>query len=1374
MPLRTARFLLCLVGFEVGLNKGCANELLNSVMKTIPLLVALSVGFLAPSVHGRTVESVITNNLFEPHSVAVDADNNFYVTDSSNHRLVKYIPASGQMTNFAGLVAHPGVSDGTNYLARFNGPRGMVYDPVRKGLVVADTGNNLIRLVSLNGVVTTLAGDGVPGYIDQPGKSARFNYPVGLAVDQAGNVYVADTKNDAIRKLDINNAVTTVANGFYEPQGVAVSADGKQIFVADSVNQAIRRLQTDGVSVLSNTLIAGSDVRSSGILDSIIGTEALFNNPLALLWLGDQLGLLVSDSGNRVLRRVYHNPDLAGIPGAEFSVETFAGLANQIGWVDGPADKAKFGVPLGLALDRNGGYPVVDVANNALRRIQNTTVILAAITDPVIGWVDFEKDEFGERVTKLRSITQSVFNNDVVIAILGEPGTETFYTYGTTPMGADIIPEPDATTGATPPAYEDGLPDTEVPPSITDSIPDLSDVTMKVMSTADGRKPSRTVTARFKFQAANPVIVGNNPNSFVLQNRTTGAAMYYTTDGTEPTTSSFGPVFDGETVSITMKTSDVTFKVKAFKAKYRESSMQQKVFHAGDIVYNTISFGFDAGEASSDFLGAPGQRFYAPVTLSLLSSTKIYSLQFNLNVTNQLPAPVIPPGAGVIGFDSMLMKPIPGITPPVYTTIDPQMLGYYQDEVVTTNYSVVTNITMSIIPTNGYLTSVVAFPALTNLMVTNIVYYESYVSQGLPATIVQVTVNSFPVLNVSPNPVFPDQYYTNYTYTTVTTTTTTNMLVPTAMAFTNIYSTNVYISQLVTNQIFSSFNLTNFTTNYTYSVEKLTNANLVFDYLDLKETNLLARLLAVGWLERAGKTNLYDTTKQDLITYSLAHDRLYLSSGSRVILGAYSFNIPANAQPGHHYQIRIGRPSATADGISQDVFLDAPTNGSMGAGPINAVKNVTVGSTNYLVGDVSPFRWFNAGDFGDANLLNNDVLQVFQSAVYRQNSPPRGSDFFDAMDASNGKNNSFPYADGNDAQINNVKFGDGELNVDDVYVTFRRSLDPTLVNWVRYWPFPSTGQRAAYPTNNLFRGNPNLPAQRASYSQADLPVEALSIMASTNPPSVRFVAGDIQGAPGQTIDVPIQAEIAGPCPIRVLMLNLDVTSLDGAPPLTEPLTFAPAAGLGQPTFTASSGPANYAAVWLDQHAIGVWGTNIVGTLRLTLPSGVSTGAAYAVGFTHVSASPNGLSLLPQQVQKGLITFGNRSISSVGDAISDAWRLRFFGSVSNRLAQAMADADGDGVPNWAEYKAGTDPTNAGSLLRLISARLLRSFNASSLPTLVVRWTSEAGKNYILEVSSLANPQWLPISEIIPGTGFEIERTTIPIDGTGSFIRIRLVE
>jgi hypothetical protein len=157
------------------------------------------------------------------------------------------------------------------------------------------------------------------------------------------------------------------------------------------------------------------------------------------------------------------------------------------------------------------------------------------------------------------------------------------------------------------------------------------------------------VQARFQFITANPLIVGNNAALFTLSDITTNAVFWYTIDGSDPTNTSVSPstskVLCTNSVTLTNLislniSSNFTFKVRAFRdPAYQPSAVVSTVFSSTNYVPNTISFGFASGEASSDFVASPGQTFYAPVTLSPLSNTVIYSLQFNLTVTNRRPQP---------------------------------------------------------------------------------------------------------------------------------------------------------------------------------------------------------------------------------------------------------------------------------------------------------------------------------------------------------------------------------------------------------------------------------------------------------------------------------------------------------------------------------------------------------------------------------------------------------------------------------------------------------------------------------------------------------------------------------------------------------------
>ncbi len=199
--------------------------------------------------------------------MAVDSAGNVYVADTGNSTIREVTPA-GVVTTLAGWSGHTGSGDGTGSAARFYDPEGVAVDSTGN-VYVADYFNYTIRKVTPAGVVTTLAGSvGSSGTNDGVGSAARFSYPKGVAVDSAGNVYVADNGNSTIRQVTPAGVVTTLAGSpglygssdgtgsnarFGGPSGVAVdSADN--VYVADTDNQTIRKVTPAGVV----TTLAGS------------------------------------------------------------------------------------------------------------------------------------------------------------------------------------------------------------------------------------------------------------------------------------------------------------------------------------------------------------------------------------------------------------------------------------------------------------------------------------------------------------------------------------------------------------------------------------------------------------------------------------------------------------------------------------------------------------------------------------------------------------------------------------------------------------------------------------------------------------------------------------------------------------------------------------------------------------------------------------------------------------------------------------------------------------------------------------------------------------------------------------------------------------
>jgi sugar lactone lactonase YvrE len=189
---------------------------------------------------------------YHPTGVAVDAAGTVYVADNLNHTIRKITPA-GMVSTLAGAAGEKGSADGVGAAARFYRPASVAVDEVGT-LYVSDSNNHTIRKITPAGVVSTLAGTaGSPGSADGTGAAARFNIPLGVAVDRAGTVYVAEPNNHTIRKITAG-VVTTLAGAagdlgwddglgnkarFFRPCGVAVAAAGT-VYVADEGNNTIR------------------------------------------------------------------------------------------------------------------------------------------------------------------------------------------------------------------------------------------------------------------------------------------------------------------------------------------------------------------------------------------------------------------------------------------------------------------------------------------------------------------------------------------------------------------------------------------------------------------------------------------------------------------------------------------------------------------------------------------------------------------------------------------------------------------------------------------------------------------------------------------------------------------------------------------------------------------------------------------------------------------------------------------------------------------------------------------------------------------------------------------------------------------------------
>jgi formylglycine-generating enzyme required for sulfatase activity/sugar lactone lactonase YvrE len=312
-----------------------------------------------------------------PMGAAVDALDNVYVADQLNHTIRK-IAYNGTVTNFAGFPGQLGSANGIGPGARFYNPSGVALDTVGN-VYVADMYNHNIRKITTTGAVSTLAGGGVPGTQNGTGTGARFFQPSGVAVDKGGNVYVADSQNQTIRKISPSAVVSTLAGTaaiigtndgtgtsarFCGPLAVAVDA-ATNVYVADAYNHTIRKITPAGVV----STLAGRG-GYSGTNDGA-GSNARFNQPSALA-IDGATNLYVADSYNQTIRKV----TASGV------VTTIGGKSMVIGSADGIGAAAGFACPQGIAADSAGLLYVSDTANDRISK--GVPVLRPAIVTPAV------------------------------------------------------------------------------------------------------------------------------------------------------------------------------------------------------------------------------------------------------------------------------------------------------------------------------------------------------------------------------------------------------------------------------------------------------------------------------------------------------------------------------------------------------------------------------------------------------------------------------------------------------------------------------------------------------------------------------------------------------------------------------------------------------------------------------------------------------------------------------------------------------------------------------------------------------------------------------------------------------------------------------
>jgi sugar lactone lactonase YvrE len=303
------------------------------------------------------------------HGIAADAAGNVFIADTSNNR-VRKVSAAGTVTTVAGNGGWGfNGNDGAATSALLASPRGVAID-LLGNLFIADTGNNQIRKVTPAGVISAVAGTGNAGFSGDggPATAAQLNNPAAVAVDPAGNLFIADQNNNRIRMVNTAGVITTLSGrtlGFSGdggpavsaqlsgPRGVAVDATGN-VFIADSGNNRIRMVDRGGII---NT-VAGSTTGFSGDEGQAVSAGLSFPVDVAVDALGN---VFIADRGNFRVRQI--SPD--GV------IHSAAGVSDD----GGPANAAQLNYPNGIAVDAAGNLFIADTDSQRVRKISPDGII---------------------------------------------------------------------------------------------------------------------------------------------------------------------------------------------------------------------------------------------------------------------------------------------------------------------------------------------------------------------------------------------------------------------------------------------------------------------------------------------------------------------------------------------------------------------------------------------------------------------------------------------------------------------------------------------------------------------------------------------------------------------------------------------------------------------------------------------------------------------------------------------------------------------------------------------------------------------------------------------------------------------------------------
>lgn len=330
----------------------------------VPPLVRSVAGSGVPGARDQVEGGAALAQFYRPEGIAVDSLGNIILADTEN-RLIRWIGRDGTVRTIAGQARVDGIRDGLGTEAQFSGPSSVAVAP-NGTIFVADSTSHLIRRIDPDGTVLTIAGKARrAGFADGPGTNAVFSIPAGVALDQAGVLYVADRLNHVVRKISPSNDVELFAGvpgqpGFADGgrgmgrfnNPTAVAAAGGFVYVVDTSNNAIRKIHPEG----RVETIGGIHGRF-GYRDGV-AFESDFNYPRGIAV--DLSGhVYVADTANHVIRKI----------SPQGLVTTLAGKGGYPGNYEGTGISARLNEPRGIATAPDGALVIADTWNHRVCRM---------------------------------------------------------------------------------------------------------------------------------------------------------------------------------------------------------------------------------------------------------------------------------------------------------------------------------------------------------------------------------------------------------------------------------------------------------------------------------------------------------------------------------------------------------------------------------------------------------------------------------------------------------------------------------------------------------------------------------------------------------------------------------------------------------------------------------------------------------------------------------------------------------------------------------------------------------------------------------------------------------------------------------------------